>query len=98
MEKYIQRPDITQYPGVKVDKDTNIEYKNEFVEQTIKDLKLHSITKVLGEGYESTYDTIITLEEGDILLFEDEKRGYIKPVESFVKPSEAIEDLQALEE
>ena len=98
MEKFIKQIDITQYLGIKVDKDTDIEYKNEFVEQTIKNLELHSVTKITGEGYESTLDTRIALKEGDILLLEDEKRGYIKPIETFYKPTEAIEELKCLEE
>ena len=37
--------------------------------------------------------TTIYLKEGDVLVFEEEGRGYIKPVESFVTIEEAIEDL-----
>jgi hypothetical protein len=53
----------------------------------------HSISKVKGDGYRSKYDTVIELAEGDILIFEEEGRGYIKPVERFVTIEEAIEDL-----
>ena len=35
----------------------------------------------------------IKLKEGDILIFEEEGRGYIKPVEDFVTIEEAIGDL-----
>lgn len=90
---FIKRPSIDLYPGIRVTKDTDIEFKNENVKQTIKDLTLHSITKVKGEGFKSKYDTTIQLEDGDILIFEDEGRGYIKPVESFVTIEEAIDDL-----
>jgi hypothetical protein len=76
-----------------VDKDTVLEYKNENVVQTVKDLVLRSVTKVTGEGFESKYDTTISLKEGDILIFEAEGRGYIKPVESLVTIEEAIADL-----
>lgn len=93
MQVFIKKPSIDFYPGIRVDKDTELEYKNEHVEQTLKDMVLHSITKVTGEGYESVYDTTIKLNEGDILVFEAEGRGYIKPVEEFVTISEAIEDL-----
>ena len=34
------------------------------------------------------------LTEGDVLIFEEEGRGYIKPVESFVTVAEAIENIQ----
>ena len=93
MQVFIRKPSIDLYPGIKVDKDTVLEYKNENVEQILKDLVLHSVTRVCGEGYESVYDTTIKLKEGDILVFEEEGRGYIKPVEEFVTIAEAIDDL-----
>lgn len=90
---FIKKPCIDLYPGIRVTKDTVLEYKNEHVKQTIKDLTLHSVTKVKGDGFKSKYDTTIQLEDGDVLIFEDEGRGYIKPVEGFVTIEEAIEDL-----
>lgn len=95
---FIKRPSIDLYPGIRVTKDTDIEFKNENVKQTIKDLALHSVTKVKGEGFKSKYDTTIQLEDGDILIFEDEGRGYIKPVESFVTIEEAIADLENIKD
>ena len=93
MEVFIRKPSIDMLCGIRVTKDTELEYKNENVQQTIKDLVMHSVTKVTGEGFESTYDTTIKLKEGDVLIFEEEGRGYIKPVEDFVTVAEAIEDL-----
>lgn len=93
MEVFIRKPSIDMLCGIRVTKDTELEYKNENVQQTIKDLVMHSVTKVTGEGFESTYDTTIKLEEGDVLIFEEEGRGYIKPVEDFVTVAEAIEEL-----
>lgn len=93
MEVFIRKPSIDLYPGIRVTKDTVLEYKNQNVKQTLKDLVLHSVTKVKGENYKSKYDTTIQLSEGDILVFEGDGRGYIKPVESFVTIEEAIEDL-----
>lgn len=90
---YIRRPSIDLYPGVRVEKDTVLEYKNERVEQKLENLEFHSITKVNGENFESVYDTVIHLKEGDILVFEEEGRGYIKPVDEFCTIEEAIEDL-----
>lgn len=94
MEVFIAKPSIDMYAGIKVTKETELTYENENVSQTLKDLVFHSITKVKGENYTSTYDTIITLEEGDVLVFEEEGRGYIKPVEEFVTIEEAITDLE----
>ena len=93
MEVFIRKPSIDLYPGVRVDKNTVFEYKNKNVKQTVKDLVLRSVTKVTGEGYKSKYDTTVQLKEGDILVFEEEGRGYIKPVEEFVTIAEAIEEL-----
>lgn len=92
MKNFIRKPSIDLYPGVRVDKDTVLEYENENVKQTLKDMVFHSVTKVQGEGYESVYDTTIYLKEGDVLVFEEEGRGYIKPVEEFVTIEEAIAD------
>ena len=93
MQKFIRKPSIDMYGGIKVDKDTVLEYKNDNVEQTLKGLVFKSVTKVSGDNYTSVYDTTINLKEGDILVFEEEGRGYIKPVEEFVTVSEAIEEL-----
>ena len=94
MQVFIRKPSIDLYPGIRVDKDTKLEYRNESVEQTLADLVFHSVTKVKGDGFESVYDTTIHLQEGDILVFEEEGRGYIKPVEPFVTVQEAIDDLE----
>ena len=93
MQVFIRKPSIDFYPGIRVTKDTVLEYKNETVKQTLKDLVFHSVTKVKGEGYRSKYDTVINLKEGDVLIFEEEGRGYVKPVENFVTIEEAIDDL-----
>jgi hypothetical protein len=98
MTNYIRKPSIDLYPGIKVTKDTVLEYKNENVKQTLKDLVFHSVTKVKGDGYRSKYDTTIQMEEGDILIFEEEGRGYIKPVESFVTIQEAIDELENIKD
>lgn len=93
MQVFIRKPSVDLYPGIRVDKDTVLEYKNENVEQELKDLVFRSVTRVEGEGYKSIYNTTIYLKEGDILVFEEEGRGYIKPVEEFVTIAEAIDDL-----
>jgi hypothetical protein len=84
--------------GIVVDKDTTLEYENENVKQTLKDLVFESTTTVKGENFTSEYHTTITLNEGDVLIFEEEGRGYIKPVEEFVTVKEAIEELELIKE
>lgn len=96
MQKFIRKPSIDMFVGITVDKDTKLEYKNDSVEQTLENLVFHSVTKVKGENYESTYDTTIHLNEGDVLIFEEEGRGYIKPVDSFVTVAEAVEELNCI--
>ena len=95
---FIRKPSIDLYPGIRVDKNTDLEYTSDNVNQTVKDLVLHSVTKVYGKDYESTYDTTIRLQEGDILIFESEGRGYIKPVEPFVTIEEAIRDFEHIKD
>jgi hypothetical protein len=84
--------------GIVVDKDTTLEYENENVKQTLKDLVFDSTTTVKGENFTSEYHTTINLNVGDVLIFEEEGRGYIKPVEEFVTVAEAIEELELIKE
>ena len=96
MKRFIKKPSLDMYAGIRVDKDTVLEYNNDNVKQTLKDLVFHSITKVVGDNFESTYDTTIQLKEGDILIFEEEGRGYIKPVEDFVTIKEAADEFNCV--
>ena len=98
MLKFIRKPSIDMYAGIKVSKDTKLDYENENVKQTLDNLVFHSITRVVGENYESEYNTTIHLQEGDVLIFEEEGRGYIKPVESFVTVAEAVEELNCIKD
>lgn len=98
MQNFIRKPSIDLYPGVIVDRDTVLEFKSENTEQRLENLVLRSIAKVKGENFESVYDTTIMLEAGDILIFEENGRGYIKPVESFVSIDEAINDLENIKD
>ena len=98
MEKFIRKPSIDMLAGIKVTKDTSLNYENENVKQMLRNLVFKSTTTVKGEGYESTYNTTIYLNEGDILIFEEEGRGYVKTVEEFVTVKEAIEELKCIED
>ena len=98
MERFIRKPSIDMLAGIRVTKDTVLDYQNESVDQHLKDLVFESVTTVKGEGYTSTYLTTIQLQEGDILIFEEEGRGYIKPVEEFVTVKEAIEELECIKD
>ena len=96
MKVFIRKPSIDMLAGIKVTKETSFDYENDNVKQTLSDLTFHSVTKVQGENFKSIYDTTITLQEGDVLVFEEEGRGYIKPVEEVVTIEEAIQELEAV--
>ena len=98
MQKFISKPSVDMLAGIIVTKDTTLEYENENVKQTLKDLVFDSTTTVKGETFTSEYHTVITLNEGDVLIFEEEGRGYIKPVEQFVTVEEAIKELECIKE
>ena len=98
MQKFISKPSIDMLAGIRVDKDTTLDFKNDNVEQTLKDLVFKSKTLVKAEDYTSEYNTTINLKEGDVLIFEEEGRGYVKPVESFVTVEEAIKELECLKD
>lgn len=98
MQKFILKPKIDMYEGIIVDKDSTFEYKDDNVEQTLFKLKFRSVTKVKGESFESLQKTTIDLNEGDLLLFMGEGRGYIKPVESLVTVEEAMEELSCIKD
>lgn len=98
MERFIQKPSIDMYAGIRVTKDTKLEYSNEHVEQKLENLVLQSTTRIKGENFKSTHYTFITLNEGDVLIFEDKGRGYIKPVEEFVTVAEAIDELSCIKD
>lgn len=98
MIKLIRKPNIDMQVGIKVYKDTELTYESDYVKQEIKDLVLHSVTTVKGDNFKSTYDTRIELKEGDVLVFEEDSRGYIKPVEEFMTITEAIEELNNIKD
>ena len=98
MEKFIRKPDIELLTGVRVTVDTKLEFENDNVKQVINDLVLYSESTIEGDGFKSKNETTIYLQDGDVLIFEEEGRGYIKPVEGFVTIAEAIDDLECIKD
>ena len=98
-ELFVEQPNIELKQGIKVTKDTNIEYSNEKVKQTLKDLVLN--TTMTDEGsnginsYKSTSNIELYLNEGDILLFHEE-RGYYMPPYPMETIDDAISDINSL--
>lgn len=93
---YVLKPDLRPFKGVKITKDTKLTFKNDMVEQEIKDLKLKSTYIYKNEKYTSTNLLELNLEEGEILLLEEENRGYFLPQDGICTIDEAIEDYKTL--
>ena len=97
MRKFIFKPDITFYEGIKIDKETKLEFENEYVKQSINNLVLKTFKKEKTDKYESEFNLTINLAEGEILLFEEE-RGYFLPSLPMSTVKDAIEDLEAIKD
>lgn len=98
-EVYVIRPNTDCYYGIKVDKDTKESFENENVKQTIENLVLKSEYTIENEVFKSTTTTKIKLHEGQILLLEEDNRGYFLPKDVAIGSiDEAIEDIMFLKE
>lgn len=100
-ELFVEQPNIDLKIGVKVTQDTEFVYKNEKVDQVLKDLKLETILEDEGTNGINTYKTktyiCINLNAGDILLF-DENRGYYMPPYPVESVEDAISDITSLKD
>ena len=97
MRKFIMKPDIEFFEGIKIDKETKLEFENEYVKQSINNLVLKTNKKEKTDKYESVFDLTINLDEGEILLFEEE-RGYFLPSLPMSTVKDAIEELEAIKD
>lgn len=97
MRKFIMKPDISLFEGVQVFKDTDLSFKSEdgYIEQTIKDLVLTIHKKEENNKYKSETDLKIFLDEGEIVLFEED-RGYFLPSVPMSTIKDGKEDLEAI--
>lgn len=99
LELFVEQPNIDLKAGIKVTKDTEIVYNTEKVKQTLKNLVLE--TELEDEGtnginsYKSTSRILVYLNDGDILLFSEE-RGYYMPPYPVVSIDDAITDIESL--
>jgi hypothetical protein len=98
-ELFVEQPNIELKEGIKVSVETELFYKNDKVEQTLKNSVL--TTYLIDEGtngvntYKSESHITITLNEGDILLF-NEERGYYLPPYPVESIDDAISDINSL--
>lgn len=97
MRKFIYRPDITFFEGIMVDKNTKLQHETEDIKQTIENLVLKTNKKEKTDKYESVFDLTINLNEGEILLFEEE-RGYFLPSLPMSTVKDAIEELETIKD
>ena len=98
-ELFVEQPVLDLKEGIKVTRDTELLYKNEKVEQVLKDLVLETILDDAGSNGINTYKSksylSINLNPGDILLF-DEQRGYYMPPYPVTTIDDAISDISLL--
>lgn len=98
-ELFVDLPNLDLYEGIQVKKDTELSFKSDKAEQFLKGLKLETILDDEGTNGINTYKSkshiSITLNEGDILLF-DPVRGYYLPPYPKVPIAQAIEDINSL--
>lgn len=99
-ELFVEQPVLDLKEGVKVTNDTVLSFANKKVEQELKNLVLETIMQDAGTNGTNTYKSksyiSLTLNPGDILLFDD-KRGYYLAAFPVVSIDDAISDITALE-
>lgn len=98
-ELFVEQPVLDLKEGIKVTSETELSYKNDKVEQVLKDLVLETILDDAGTNGVNTYKSksylSINLNPGDILLF-DEHRGYYMPPYPVTSIDDAISDIASL--
>lgn len=98
-ELFVEQPCIDLKKGIRVTKDTELTFQSEKAEQTLKDLVLETIMEERGSNgfnsYESKSYIKLQLNEGDVLLFHEE-RGYYLPKYPMESIEEAIADVESL--
>lgn len=96
---FVEQPVLDLKEGIKVTNETELTYKNEKVEQVLKNLVLDTIIDDEGSNgfnsYKSKTHLRINLNEGDILLF-DEQKGYYMPPYPVTTIEDAISDISSL--
>lgn len=98
-ELFVEQPVLDLKEGIKVTTETELLYKNDKVEQVLKNLVLETIMDDAGSNGFNTYKSksylSINLNPGDILLF-DSNRGYYMPPYPVESIDDAISDITSL--
>lgn len=94
---FMRQPDINMVAGIRVNKDTNIEYENENTKQSIKNLVYNSVFKKVDGNVEVTQEVTVKLNEGDIVLYPSDEQGYVVPANKYMTVTDAIKQLECVE-
>ena len=98
-EYFVEQPSLDLRVGLKVTKETEVSYESKKAKQELKDLKLETILEEEGNNGVNTYKSktylCINLNEGDVLLF-DEERGYYMSPYPMSSIDDAISDIESL--
>ena len=98
-ELFVEQPVLDLKEGIRVSAETEFLYKNDKVEQALKNLVLETILDDEGTNGINTYKSksylSINLNPGDILLF-NEQRGYYMPPYPVTSIDDAISDISSL--
>ena len=97
---YVEKPDLKPYEGIIVDKNTKLEYKNDMVEQKLENLKFVSKYVKDTKKYKTTSIVEINIDEGEVLLLEEEGRGCLLAGDGTTVESveDGINDYKSLKE
>ena len=94
--KLIRQPNINMVAGVKVTKETDISFENDTVKQSIKNLVYRGTTQIKGDNFDGKNEITVNLNEGDIVIYDGEERGYIVPAQRFMTVDEVIKELECV--
>ena len=100
MKNLILIPNCEIYKGYIVDENTTLEYENndKTIKQKLSNLEFTQIQIVNTPEYTTETKTIIHLKKGMTVLFENEQRGYVVPVNRYVTIKEAIQELDYIKD
>ncbi len=100
MKNLVLIPNCEIYKGFTVDENSTLEYENKdkTLKQELKNLEFIQYQKVDSTEYSTETKTTIHLKKGMVILFEDEKNGYVVPVNKYVTIKEAIQELEYIKD
>ena len=100
MKNLILIPNCEIYKGIVVDETTKLKYENKdkTIKQELKNLEFVQYQKMDTPEYSTETKTTIHLKKGMVVLFEDEIRGYVVPVNRYVTIKEAIQELEYIKD